>query len=153
MMRIQLKSNLFSYLSLILSFLIWSTPAALFAGANETSPVVIPKTIVAIWKAIDSHSASINQAIKENKLNLIHEHAFAIRDLTHALPTLSGSFSKEQKKSLQNSLAYVNQLAIRLDKAGDANNQEGVQASWTKLQKILTGLREIYSTNNQGSYS
>ncbi|WP_131783893.1 transporter [Legionella gresilensis] len=144
MKRNRLKSNFSSYVSLILSLFIWGPSLALFAGTSETPKVAIPKTIPAIWKVIDAHGASINQAIKDNKLTSIHDHAFAIRDLTHALPPLSEHLSEEQRQTVQDTLDFVNQLATRLDKTGDANDKEGTVANWTKLQKLLSQLRAFY---------
>ncbi|HAU0311378.1 TPA: transporter [Legionella pneumophila] len=134
------------WLSLIMSLFIWTIPLGLFANTAEVSKVAIPSTITEIWKAIDEHAASINQALEENQLTSIHEHAFAIRDLVNALPALSKNLSDEQKKTLQNNLSFVAQLATRLDKTGDANDKEGTQANWDKLEKILTQIRALYQT-------
>lgn len=135
------------WFSLMMSLFIWTIPLELFANTNEPPQITIPSTAPAIWKAIDEHSASINQALKENQLTSIHEHAFAIRDLVNALPAKSLDLSDEQKKTLQNNLSFVAQLATRLDKTGDANDKEGTQANWDKLEKILTQLRELYQTS------
>ncbi|HHT9699981.1 TPA: transporter [Legionella pneumophila] len=132
------------WFSLIMSFFIWTIPLKLFADTSEASKVAIPSTIPAIWKAIDEQAASINQALKNNQLASIHEHAFAFRDLVNALPGLSKDLSEEQKKTLQTNLSYVEQLATRLDKTGDANDKEGTQANWDKLEKILSQLRALY---------
>ncbi|CZP44940.1 TPA: transporter [Legionella pneumophila subsp. pneumophila] len=135
------------WLSLIMSLFIWTMPLGLFANTAEVSKVAIPSTIPEIWKAIDAQAASITQSLKENQLTSIHEHAFAIRDLVNALPPLSMDLSDEQKKSLQSNLNFVAQLATRLDKTGDANDKEGTQANWDKLEKILTQLRALYQTS------
>ncbi|RUR10053.1 transporter [Legionella septentrionalis] len=132
------------WFSLLMSLFILITPLELFANTSEISKVAIPSTIADIWKAIDEHSAAINQALKENQLATIHKHAFAIRDLFNALPAKSLDLSDEQKKTLQSNLSYVEQLATRLDKSGDANDKEGTQANWDKLKKILTQLRALY---------
>lgn len=133
---------------LIMSLFIWTIPFELFANTTEASKVAIPSTIPAIWKAIDEQSASMNQALKENQLTSIHEHAFAIRDLVNALPALSKDLSDEQKKIMQSNLSFVEQLATRLDKTGDANDKEGTQANWDKLQKVLTQLRALFSLDS-----
>lgn len=135
------------WFSLIMSFFIWTIPLKLFADTNEASKIAIPSTIPAIWKAIDEQAASINQALKDNQLASIHEHAFAIRDLVNALPALSKDLSEEQKKTLQTNLSYVEQLATRLDKTGDANDKDGTQANWDKLEKILNQLRLLYQAS------
>lgn len=134
------------WLSLIMSLFIGALPLGLFANTAEVSKVAIPSTVPEIWKAIDGQAASINQALKENQLTSIHEHAFAIRDLVNALPALSKDLSDEQKKTLQSNLSFVAQLATRLDKTGDANDKEGTQANWDKLEKILTQIRALYQT-------
>lgn len=104
------------WFSLIMSFFIWTIPIELFADTSEASKVTIPSTIPAIWKAIDEQAVSINQALKDNQLTSIHEHAFAIRDLVNALPALSKDLSEEQKKILQTNLGsvdiYLNQRAV-----------------------------------------
>lgn len=144
----QLQCNKKSvWLSLIMSLFIWTMPLGLFANTAEVSKVAIPSTIPEIWKAIDGQAASINQSLKENQLTSIHEHAFAIRDLVNALPPLSMDLSDEQKKTLQSNLNFVAQLATRLDKTGDANDKEGTQVNWDKLEKILTQLRALYQTS------
>ncbi|HBD9326842.1 TPA: transporter [Legionella pneumophila] len=135
------------WLSLIMSLFIWTMPLGLFANTAEVSKVAIPSTIPEIWKVIDGQAASINQSLKENQLTSIHEHAFAIRDLVNALPPLSMDLSDEQKKLLQSNLNFVAQLATRLDKTGDANDKEGTQVNWDKLEKILTQLRALYQTS------
>ncbi|TIE00212.1 transporter, partial [Legionella pneumophila] len=64
-----------------------------------------------------------------------------------ALPALSKDLSEEQKKTLQQNLSYVSQLATRLDKSGDANDKKGTQVNWEKLQKVLTQLRSLYPSD------
>ncbi|MCZ4798190.1 transporter [Legionella pneumophila] len=141
----QVQSNRkLMWFSLIMSLFIWTMPLELFANTAEVSKVAIPSTIPEIWKAIDGQATSINQGLKENELTSIHEHAFAIRDLVNALPALSKDLSDEQKKTLQTNLIYVEQLATRLDKTGDANDKVGTQANWDKLVKILAQLRALY---------
>ncbi|STX55482.1 chemiosmotic efflux system C protein A [Legionella beliardensis] len=144
MKRILFKSNLSRGVGLLLSLLILASPDVLFATTHETTKITIPATMPALWKAIDEHSTALNQAIKEGKLNLVHEHAFAIRDLANGLPPLSKNLSQEQKKTLQDTLGFINQLAGRLDKTGDANDKEGTLANWAKLQKLLNQLRALY---------
>ncbi|MFC7781256.1 transporter [Legionella taurinensis] len=142
-----LKQKRYFWLGLIASVLLVCGYSQAFADSTEEPAQSIPKTIPAIWEAIDKHGASINQALSDNHLTSIHEHAFAIRDLANALPALSKDLSEEQKKTLQQNLSYVGQLATRLDKTGDANDKEGTEANWQKLQKVLAQLRALYTPN------
>ncbi|CEG59136.1 Chemiosmotic efflux system C protein A [Legionella cherrii] len=140
-----LKQKKHFWLGLIASVLMVCGYSQVFANPTEEQTEVIPKTIPAIWQAVDKHAASIEKAITDNQLTSIHEHAFAIRDLVNALPALSKDLSEEQKKTLQNNLSYVDQLATRLDKTGDNKDKEGTQTNWQKLQKVLVQLRTLYT--------
>ncbi|MCL9682881.1 transporter [Legionella maioricensis] len=145
MMHSTLKQKKHFWLGLIVSVLMVCGYSKVFANPTEEQTEVIPKTIPAIWQAVDKHAASIEKAITDNQLTSIHEHAFAIRDLVNALPALSKDLSEEQKKTLQNNLSYVDQLATRLDKTGDNKDKEGTQTNWQKLQKVLVQLRALYT--------
>lgn len=129
--------------STVLIFLL----SPVYAAANhEVEAQPLPTTIPAIWEAIDQHAAAINKALASNQLDTIHQHAFAIRDLVKALPDLSKNLSQEQLKELQQNVGYTEQLAKRLDKTGDANDKEGTEANWQKLQKVLIQIRANYSS-------
>lgn len=145
MIYVTLKQKKYFWLSFITSVLLVLGCSQVRANPTEEATEPMPKTISAIWEAIDKHDASINKALSDNNLTSIHEHAFAIRDLVNALPPLSTDLSDEQKKKLQNNLSYVNQLATRLDKTGDNKDKEGTQANWQKLQKVLAQLRALYT--------
>lgn len=145
MMHRTLKQKKHFWLGLIASVLMVCGYSQVFANPTEEQTEVIPKTIPAIWQAVDKHAASIEKAITDNQLTSIHEHAFAIRDLVNALPALSKDLSEEQKKTLQNNLSYVDQLATRLDKTGDNKDKEGTQTNWQKLLKVLAQLRALYT--------
>jgi CRISPR/Cas system CSM-associated protein Csm2 small subunit len=118
------------------------------AQANEqgNASLKIPTTVPAIWQAIDEQTAAIAKAIKENQLTTIHQYAFAIRDLVKALPGLSSDLSDEQRAAITRDSGYVEQLATRLDKTGDANDKDGTQTNFEKLQKILEKIRANYAT-------
>ncbi len=143
-MHSTLKKKQF-WLGLITSVLMVLGCSQVLANPTKEPTQSIPKTIPAIWQAVDKHAVSIEKAITDNQLTSIHEHAFAIRDLVNALPPLSTDLSDEQKKTLQNNLSYVDQLATRLDKTGDSKDKEGTQTNWQKLQKILAQLRALYT--------
>ncbi|WP_454783570.1 transporter [Legionella sp. WA2022007384] len=147
MKHMTLKQRKHFWLGLIASVLLVCGYSQAIADSTEEPTKSIPKTIPAIWEAVDKHVASMNQVLSGDDLTSIHQHAFAIRDLVNALPALSKDLSEEQKKTLQQNLSYVNQLATRLDKTGDANDKEGTEANWQKLQKVLAQLRTLYPSD------
>ncbi|HAT8564388.1 TPA: transporter [Legionella pneumophila] len=119
--------------------------SAAFANTESTTKIQIPKTISEVWQAIDEHEASIEKLIKDNQLADIHLHAFAIRDLVQALPGLSSDLTPEKLAAVKRDSSYIGQLAVRLDKTGDANDKEGTLANFNKLQKILEQIRANYT--------
>ena len=145
MMQCTLKQKKQFWFGFITSIFLVCGYSQAFANPTEEPTKTMPTTIPAIWEAVDIHAASIEKAITDNQLTSIHEHAFAIRDLVNALPPLSTDLSDEQKKTLQNNLSYVDQLATRLDKTGDTKDKEGTQTNWQKLQKILAQIRALYT--------
>lgn len=105
-----------------------------------------PTTIPAIWQAVDKELSGINDAITNNQLGEIHHHAFAINELMNSLLPLSQSLSQEQLAMVKKQMGYINELAKRLDKTGDANDKDGSIANFAKMQKIIAQIRVPYST-------
>lgn len=123
----------------------FSIQSIALANEQETAPLKIPTTIPEVWQAIDEHSAAISKLITANQLTTIHSHALAIRDLVRALPGLSGNLSPEKLAAVKRDSGYVDQLAVRLDKTGDANDKDGTIANFDKLQKILEQIKTNYT--------
>ena len=114
------------------------------ANEEESAQIKIPDTVAGVWTAVDEHTVAIDKLIASNQLTTIHSHAFAIRDLIKALPGLSSNLSFEQVAVVKRDSGYVDQLAVRLDKTGDANDKDGTVISFNKLQKILKQIRTNY---------
>ena len=106
--------------------------------------VKVPATIDGIWAAIDQHSAELDKDIQTGILDEVHHQAFAIRDLTAALPALSQSLAADKLAQLNSNLKFVATLAQRLDATGDAGDRVGTQANFAKLKKVLEEMRVIY---------
>lgn len=119
--------------------------ASAFAKSTNEVNQSLPTTIPAIWQAVDEHMAAIKEAIATNQLEQIHHHAFAINDLMKSLPALSPDLSAAQLDAVKKEIGYIDALAERLDKTGDAKDKEGTQANFAKLQKIIESIRANYS--------
>ena len=118
-------------------------PLTAYADGNE-AVVKVPATIDGIWAAIDQHSAALDKDIQTGILDEVHHQAFAIRDLTAALPALSQSLAADKLAQLNSNLKFVATLAQRLDATGDAGDRVGTQANFAKLKKVLEEMRVIY---------
>lgn len=119
------------------------SPLAASADATEAA-LKVPATIDGIWAAIDQHSAELDKDIQTRKLDEVHHHAFAIRDLAAALPALSKSLPADKLAQLNSNLKFVATLAQRLDATGDAGDKAGTQANFAKLTTVLAELHAIY---------
>lgn len=121
------------------------TAAAVFplAHASEEAPLQIPVTTHAIWQAIDQHTAALDKLIQAGTLEEVHHHAFAIRDLTAALPEHAKQLSSEQRKQTESQVKFVATLAQRLDASGDSNDRLGSESNLTKLKSVLKSMRAL----------
>lgn len=114
------------------------------SAAEPEARVAIPATAGGIWQAIDQHMAKIATLTSANTLSSIHVEAFAVRDLVQALPAHSQGLSAEALAKVQTNVKFVQELAARLDKTGDANDKAGTEANAKKLDAILKALRTEY---------
>jgi hypothetical protein len=135
--------------SLFMAVLFYQT----LAIADETSSekTKIPATSTEILAAIDQHENELNKTIQADKLDEVHHHAFAIRDLVDALPEHSSQLSSDKLEQVKTNMKYIDVLAKRLDTSGDAKDKAATQANFTKLQKLLESIRSSYSMPESGS--
>src|SRR6266568_2167305 len=61
--------------------------------------VQVPDTLDGIWKEIHKHHHELADTVKARKLEDVHHHAFAVRDLAKALPA---KVPAEHKKHIEN---------------------------------------------------
>lgn len=122
------------------------TLAAGAVNAAETeAKVTIPATAGGIWQAIDQHITTLNELAAQNKLDTVHEHAYAVRDLVRALPSHSQGLPAEALTKVQANARFVNTLAERLDTTGDAKDKAGTESNLRKLETVLKQIRSQYS--------
>ena len=119
-------------------------PAAWASGDEASAPTTIPATVEGIWGAIDKETAALAGVIQTGKLEEVHHHAFAIRDLVRALPERSKALTPEQLQKVKANVKFVDALATRLDQSGDANDKAGSVANLGKLQGVLQSIRGYY---------
>ena len=101
-------------------------------------------TVGGIWQAVTNEQAELGKTIADKKLDDVHHHAFAIRDLVNALPEKSTSLNADDLAKLKKDAKFVAALADRLDKSGDANDQAATEANFAKLQKVLNEIGSLY---------
>jgi hypothetical protein len=115
-----------------------------YADDSADAKLIIPATTDAIWKAIDEQTTALDKIIKDNHLNEVHHHAFAIRDLVNGLLTHPETLSPDQLVQVKANAKFVDNLAQRLDASGDAKDKDATTENFLKLQKILTTIHSSY---------
>lgn len=108
------------------------------------SQVQIPATSDAIWQSIDKEIEQLNKVIQTGKLEDVHHHAFAIRDLAAALPAHSSTLPADKLNQVKANNKFVASLAERLDATGDAKDKAGTESNFQKLKTVLKTMRANY---------
>lgn len=133
--------------SLMTGSLIFSASATAAGKAEEK--VSIPATSEAIWQSIDKETEQLATLIQSGKLEEVHHHAFAIRDLVAALPARSASLGADKVAQVKANTKFVDTLAERLDATGDAKDKAGTESNFQKLKGVLKTIRANYSGSSQ----
>lgn len=98
----------------------------------------IPATADGIWDEIHKEHAELDEMVKGKKLEHVHHHAFAIRDLAKALAAKAPAKKKEAAKAAVKKIA---KLAAELDKSGDAKDQVATEVNLKKFDGALDELQ------------
>jgi hypothetical protein len=149
------KGNNILIRGVAVSLLLWSFNAAptfsadkkLEAGAKHeamTEKLEIPKALPALWSAVITHQKDLHDVLAAKKLEDVHHHAFAVRDLVAAMPIKSSALTVEKKTALKKSVSRVASLAKLLDEAGDAGDSAKVASLVVKLDTELKAIEELY---------
>ena len=104
------------------------------ADAEGKEKVKIPDTVEGIWKEIHMHHMELADVVKNKKLDMVHHHAFAVRDLAKALPA---KVPADDKSKVQGTANNITKLADALDKSGDDNDQAKTEANLKKLDDVI----------------
>lgn len=130
-----------------------TTTTRALAEEEKEMPTMIPATATAILQAMSVEETNLDKTITDKKLDDVHHHAFAIRDLVNALPEKSSDLSAEKMVKLKANAKFVTALADRLDKSGDAKDQAGTEASFKKFQTVLKEIKSLYSESTAMQYT
>ena len=120
-------------------------PLLAHAAEKADAATTIPATSEAIWQSIDKKTEQLAAVIQAGKLDDVHHHAFAIRDLVAALSSRSGNMPIEKLTQVKANAKFVATLAARLDTAGDAKDKVATEANFQKLKDVLKAIRVNYS--------
>ena len=94
----------------------------------------VPDTAEGILKAIHEKHAELAKTVAAKKLADVHHIAFAIRDLSKALPAKAEA---DKKAKVEGTVKNIAKLAGDLDKSGDDGDQAKTEANLKKLDGML----------------
>lgn len=126
-----------------------ATNIAWSSEATTETKLAVPATKEGIWQAIDGHVLDMRAMIATGKMEDIHLHAYAVRDLVRELPGHSLDLSEAERAKVAGQGKFVDTLAERLDEAGDAENKGAATSNLGKLEKVLKMIRAYYPPNKQ----
>jgi len=115
---------------------------------EKATKLEIPKTLPAIWSAVTEHQKELHAVLVDKKLDDVHHHAFAVRDLVAAMPAKSSGLVPQKKTALTKSVSRVASLAKLLDEAGDAGDSAKVATLIVKLDAELKTIEALYSAKD-----
>lgn len=98
----------------------------------------------ATWTKIGAAKADLDKVIASKNLKTVHEAAFKVRDLVRTLPAQSSGLAPDKAKTLATQVKNVDQLASKLDEAGDSNNLKETQDNQAGLSDTLDTIKELY---------
>jgi len=107
------------------------------SGASFTGTAVT-------WAKITAAKAALDQVIASKNLKTVHEAAFKVRDLVRTLPAQSSGLASDKAATLATQVKNVDQLASKLDEAGDSNNLKATQDNQAGLSDTLDTIKGLY---------
>lgn len=136
------------FLTILLSL---NLTALVYAQSNESTEttVKIPDTVAAIWQAIDNQTTELSEIIQAGKFDEVHHRAFAIRDLATALLKHPEALSADKFEQIKTQIKFIDTIADRLDKSGDAKDKTATESNFKKLQNVISDLRAYYPSQKK----
>jgi len=98
----------------------------------------------ATWTKISAAKVDLDKVIASKNLKTVHEAAFKVRDLVRTLPAQSGGLASDKAATLATQVKNVDQLASKLDEAGDSNNLKATQDNQAGLGDTLDTIKGLY---------
>ena len=111
-------------------------------GAHQTAPMteqMVPNTPEGIWPDLHKHQAALELAVQNKKLDEIHLHAVAIKELTKAQVDI---VHPDHRAAVQSGVDKINTTVSDLHKGADAKDQAAAEANFKRLEEALKQLEE-----------
>lgn len=114
--------------------------------ASEGEKVSTEGSAGEIMARVDHEETELEQIITNAQLNVVHQKAFAIRDLVVAAAdkaTITGA----DKTKLDEHVGKIKSLASELDETGDAGNLSKTKAAFADFRAELQAVRQLLGSH------
>jgi len=109
-----------------------------------------PDSLAAVWDEIKEHQEELHGVIQAGKLDDVHHHAFALRDMVMLLPKFSSSLSADQSAKLKTWSDGVADSASKLDEYGDAGDKASTEKEVKRMDTLVSSLEKLYPSKEAG---
>lgn len=110
--------------------------------AGEGEQVSTEGSASEVLARADQVENELSQVIANGQLNVVHQKAFAIRDLVVAAAG-KATIAAADKAKLDDHVAKIKSLASELDEAGDAGNLSKTKAEFAEFRTELQAVRQL----------
>jgi hypothetical protein len=105
-----------------------------------------PGDVNGLWAQIHIHHGKLDATVKAKKLDEVHTHAFAVRDLVKKVAAKAPTAKKAAVKA---GVKNISKLAEALDKSGDAGDQAATEANLAKFDAALRDLQGLFDATEK----
>jgi hypothetical protein len=111
-------------------------------GTHQHAPTMgqeLPNTPEGIWTEIHKHQSALQSAVQNKKLDEIHPHAVAVKELTKALVDV---VHPDHKAAVQSGVDKINLAVSDLHQAAHADDQAAAEANFKRFDDAVKQLEE-----------
>ena len=119
-----------------------NTPATV--GASSTVSAAPFGDAANTWSRVEEARAELDTAISAGKLDQVHDTTSRILDLVKTLPRESLMLPEDKRKTLDDHVENIGQLAAMMDKAVDPANIKSVEEHQKAMNDALDMIKGIY---------
>ena len=134
------KTAILSFAVLLLTSVMARADDAHTSGkqAHKDMKTKASATVESLWQDIHKKHGELADVIKAKKLDDVHHHAFAVRDLAKKLVAKAPA---AKKAAIKAGVTNIAKLAEELDKTGDAGDQAATEANMKKFDAAIRDLQ------------
>ena len=113
------------------------TPAPKSAAGQSKEKTSMPNTPEGLWQEIHRHQSALESAVHDKKLEAIHPHAVAVKELTKVLVAV---VHPDHQAAVQSGADKINLAVSDLHQAAHTDDQAAAEASFKRFDEAIKQL-------------